>query len=171
MSNEYALDVAFSSATKAADDEAPMVAAFGFSSLLIGGTWSEDGQKAEKVAGGADFYFAAFDTAATAGTVFEIQIDFGKVGSATPFVNAKGEQIMSPIVASKDDGTLYFAGASENSPGCNVKGAKWLAGPYKLTSIKGSYECTVIAAVSEGGGIDKVFSVDPEIVVEGGGPD
>ena len=170
MANEYALDVAFSSDTVAADAETPMVPAFGFGSLLLGGTWSEDGQKVEKVDGGAAFYFAAFDTAPKAGAVLEMQFDFGIPGSRSPFVNKKGDPLLSPIVAGLGEG-LTFIGDSESSPGCNIIGAKWLAGPYTLTSLKGTYECTVTVALDDSGGNPKQFSVDPEIQVEGPGPD
>ena len=170
MATEYALDVAFSSTTNAADPANPMVPAFGFGSLLLGGTWSEDGQKAEQVAGGAGFYFAAFDTAAKPGTVSEMQFAFGEPGSESPFVDEKGKPIMSPIVVGEGEG-LTFVGENESSPGCNVIGAKWLAGPYTITEIKGAYECTVAANITDASGTNKQFSVDPEIVVEGGGAD
>jgi hypothetical protein len=170
MATEYALDVAFSSTTVAANPETPMVPAFGFGSLLMGGTWSEDGQKVEKVEGGAEFFFAAFDTAQKAGTVSQMQFDFGVPGSRTPFVNKKGDPLLSPIVVGVGEG-LTFVGDSERSPGCNVIGAKWLAGPYTITSLKGTYECTVTVDLEDSGGNPKEFSVDPEIQVEGPGPD
>jgi hypothetical protein len=168
MATEYALDVAFSSTTIAAHPETPMVPAFGFGSLLLGGTWSENGQKAERVASGAEFYFAAFDTAAKAGAVFEMQFDFGEPGRDSPFVDKKGNPLISPIVVTEGDG-LTFVGESESSPGCNVIGAKWLAGPYTITQVKGAYECTMTVNITDTGGAEKQFSVDPEIVVEGGG--
>src|SRR6185436_11251176 len=63
MTQKYAIDVAFSSATLAANRENPIAMAYGFASALLGGSWHENGQKVERVEGGTDFYFAIFDVA------------------------------------------------------------------------------------------------------------
>jgi len=161
MTLKYAIDVAFSSATLAANRENPIAMAYGFASAELGGSWHENGQKVERVEGGTEFYFAIFDVAEKPGTVVQVVIDF--TAGTTPFVDEK-----NPISVGEGSG-LQQIGLGV-SPGCNVVGYKWMAGPYTLINEKGTHEFTVSVSLLDSGGNLKEFNVDPEIQVEGPGP-
>jgi hypothetical protein len=158
---QFALDVAFSSATNPLDPTQPMFAiGYGFSQLPPGTHWKGDGQKAQQVQPGSRFYFAAFDTANGAQPVSRIEIHFKRADKKTPFIDTK-----SPIVL-KESNIFSQHG---HSAGCNVVGTMWLSPAYTVAYLgidPTAFECVVIVTVKNGNS----FQIDPEIVVEGGGP-
>ncbi|MGH9871232.1 MAG: hypothetical protein ACRD9S_02060 [Pyrinomonadaceae bacterium] len=157
---QFALDVAFSSATTPLDPTQPMFAiGYGFSQLPPGTHWQGDGQKAQKVLPGSQFYFAAFDIANGAQPVTQIEVRFKRGPKSTPFVNAQ-----NPIVLKQSN--LFTQHG--HSAGCNVVGTMWLSNPYTVEYVGAdptTFECVVIVTVKNGNS----FQIDPEIVVEGGG--
>jgi hypothetical protein len=156
MAQSTSLDVAFSSATQALQSKLSVFSmGFGFSEVNKDGTWKGDGQAAKKVEAGSSFYFTAFDTACCSAQKVEwIEIHFHSDG--TPFVNVE-----NPIIA----GSNQIASQHGHSAGCNVIGVYSLIGPYTVGTIDGEFRCTVKVQTKNG----VTYSVDPEIIVEGGG--
>lgn len=154
----YSLDVAFSSDTNY--DGQPIAMAYGF----VGSDDTDQGQTEETVQPGADFVFAVFDTAENPGTVTQIQIGFGE--GVTPFLDNNGNSVPNPITVA----TGLEGSEDETSIGCNVTGTRWDVGGLVVRSDipHGTpFECTVTVNVTDSEGNAKVFSVDPEIIVEG----
>ncbi len=154
----YSLDVAFSSATRSLPKTAgqPIFAmGYGFSKFP-GTIWQGKGQDTLTVPAGSLFYFTAFDTALEPQEVATFEVDFhcGK----TPFDST------GPIVVSGKG----IASQPGRSAGCNVIGLYSMIGPYtvaKETKTQ-TFKCTVKVTTKRRG---KIFQVDPEIQVDGGG--
>lgn len=167
----YSLDLAFSSQTQSIPSNAqqPIYSmGFGFSQLsgLPGSSWTEKGQAAEHVKRSCPFYFTVFDTApGNAQKVNQIAVDFG-TGDAggTPFVDSNHNPVLNPIVQEGNQ----IASQRGQSAGCNVVGTYSLIGPYYVSddiSDGTEFQCTVEVTTQN----NQVFSVDPEIIVEGDG--
>ena len=160
LPKNYSLDVAFSSATQALQSELSVFSmGFGFSEVNEDGTWRGDGQAAKKVDAGSNFYFTAFDTACCSSQKVEwLEIHFHS--EDTPFDNVE-----NPIIA----GSNQIASQHGHSAGCNVIGTYSLIGPYTVSEIgvkkSENFRCTVKVKTKN----DVTYSVDPEIIVEGGG--
>jgi hypothetical protein len=158
----YSLDLAFSSTTQALSADQPILAmAYGFSKLPEGLTWRGEGQKAEKVDWNSPFYFTVYDTApGKVERVSRIEIDFG---GDTPFLDSSQQPVKNPIVRTGYE----IASQHGHSAGCNVLGTYSLIGPYTVKTVLKSttFRCTVKVTTESG----QVFSIDPEIIVEGGG--
>jgi len=156
MAQSYSLDVAFSSATQALQSNLPIFSmGFGFSEVKEGGTWKGDGQAAKSVEPGSPFYFTAFDTACCHGQRVEwMEIHFHS--GSTPFVDVE-----DPIIA----GSNQITSQHGHSAGCNVIGVYSLIGPFTVAKEPGEFRCTVKVQTKNG----VTYSVDPEIIVEGGG--
>lgn len=162
----YSLDVAFSSATQplSSDPKQPVFAmGFGFSERPAGLTWQGEGQAAEKVKRYSSFYFTVFDTAqVNAQKVSKIEIDFNS--RFTPFLDGHEKPMTNPIITTGDE----IASQQGRSAGCNVLGTYSLIGPYTVDGEipdGTKYKCTVRVTAQNG----QVFSVDPEIIVQGDG--
>lgn len=155
LPKNYSLDVAFSSETQALQSAQSVFSmGFGFSEVNEDGTWRGDGQAAKKVDVGSNFYFTAFDTACCgAQKVDWIEVRFHS--DTTPFVNVE-----NPIVA----GSNQIASQHGHSAGCNVIGVYSLIGPFTVNKVLGEFTCTVKVQTRNG----VTYSVDPEIIVEGG---
>jgi len=159
MAKSYSLDVAFSSATQALQSGQPVFSmGFGFSEVNAGGTWRGDGQAAKTVEPGSNFYFTAFDTACCSAHKVEwIEIRFHH--EKTPF-----ENVENPIIV----GSSQIASQHGHSAGCNVLGVYSLIGPYIVSTMEvksETFNCTVRVLTKDG----VLYSVDPEIIVEGTG--
>ncbi|HEY6232947.1 MAG TPA: hypothetical protein VIW64_16915 [Pyrinomonadaceae bacterium] len=156
LPKNYSLDVAFSSETQALQSGQPVFSiGFGFSEVNEDGTWRGDGQAAKKVDVGSNFYFTAFDTACCNGKRVEwMEIHFHS--GRTPFVG-----IEDPIIA----GSNQIASQHGHSAGCNVIGVYSLIGPFTVAKEPGEFRCTVKVQTKN----NVTYSVDPEIIVEGGG--
>lgn len=162
MPNLFSLDVVFSSETQPYDISLPVVMAYGFS-VEVGTVWTGQGEEAESVETGSDFYFNAFDLAVSPGSTEGMEIYFA--GGKTPFVDGEGNSIPNPITV--DSKVLQYGGTADPSAGCNITGSRAYAGPYKLGTDIGTYTCTVGVTVVPSTGAPLNFSVDPEIIVEG----
>lgn len=138
---------------------------YGFSECPVGGSWQGEGQAAETVPQGSPFYFTAFDTApGNAQTVSKIEIDFHR--GVTPFWDSSQQPVPNPIVVSGNQ----IASQNGQSAGCNVVGMYSLIGPYTVAGNIGngtSFRCTAKVTAKN----NLVYSVDPEIIVDGGGVD
>ena len=157
LPKSYSLDVAFSSATQALQSGQPVFSmGFGFSEVNVGGTWRGDGQAAKTVEPGSNFYFTAFDTACCSAHKVEwIEIRFHQEN--TPF-----ENVENPIIV----GSSQIASQHGHSAGCNVLGVYSLIGPYIVANVEvksETFRCTVRVLTNNG----VLYSVDPEIIVEG----
>ena len=194
MSN-YSLDVVFNSATTALNTTPPNTGAppppiyamgYGFAMLPSGGTaWSDDGQQVETIPAQSTFYISVYDTAPSPSpvpTVSQISITFfdpdnpGVQWNYAPLVTT-GEKnmITNPTFGPPAGSDTDY---KQTSVGCNVKNAAvWWLGPYTVSLPEGlkvlTLACTVEVTVESDPGntdnITKVFSVDPEIQVDGGG--
>lgn len=183
MTAEYSLDVVFNSATTplTTGTPPPPIYAMGFGfAESPSGTWKEDGQQVELVPDGATFYFSVFDTApATRASVTGIDVTFTDpdnpdvVWPYSPLA-AKGATTNESNPISSPPSSPVVTGSS---PGCNVANAAvWRLGPYTVMLPAGlpflTLACTVQITVAVDPNDEsniKVFSVDPEIQVDGGG--
>ncbi|HKB68410.1 MAG TPA: hypothetical protein VKC61_21295 [Pyrinomonadaceae bacterium] len=157
LPKNYSLDVAFSSATQALQSgQSVFSMGFGFSEVNQDGSWRGDGQAAKKVDAGSNFYFTAFDTACCSAQKVEwIEIHFHSEN--TPF-----ENVENPIIV----GSSQIASQHGHSAGCNVLGVYSLIGPYIVSTVEvksETFRCTVRVLTKNG----VLYSVDPEIIVEG----
>jgi hypothetical protein len=154
----YSLDVAFSSATQPLTAEPILAMGYGFAELLPGELWKGTGQGAEKVSRESQVFFSIYDTAPETEPVTLITLHFP---DKSPFTNSEGQS--GTTIEVVPDGSQ-----PGQSVGCNVKGLAWIIGPYFVSDgIKDgtSYEITVSVKLQDG----RVFRVDPDIIVEGGG--
>lgn len=159
MAADYSLDVAFSSDTNYTAGD-PITMAYGF----VGTDGSDQGQTPGAIVPGNGFAFAVFDTAENPGTVTQIQISFGE--GVTPFVDNNGDAVPNPVTVT----TGLQSTEAQWSIGCNVTGARWVVGGFIVSShipADTPFECTMTVNVTDSAGNEKVFSVDPEIIVEG----
>lgn len=157
MANQFALDVALSSSAAPYQSTNPIAMAYGFTQ---GPPWGMgQGQGADKVKVNSGFYFNIFDTASPAATLTSIEISFPN--SSSPFDWSTR--------SFPTDGSLPTASSPANSSGCNLKNVtEWQFGPYSAAN-SGDFECTILVTVQRADGTTQQFSVDPEIIVEGGG--
>jgi hypothetical protein len=155
----YSLDVAFSSAAQPLSKKDPIFAmGFGFSELIPGDHWKGTGQGRETVPRTAHVFFSVYDTANQPETVTLITLHFP---GPSPFVNSGGNT--GTTIKVKPKGSQHG-----HSAGCNVVGLAWIIGPYVVSDAiedGAQYEVTVSVTLADG----RVFQVDPEIIVEGGG--
>ncbi|MBC8029685.1 MAG: hypothetical protein H7Z16_06205 [Pyrinomonadaceae bacterium] len=154
----YSLDVAFSSATRSLPKQGqqPIYAmGYGFSEFP-GRVWEGKGQSTLKVEPGSLFYFTAFDTADKPQKVTTFEVDFH--GGRNPFDSTGPIKVTGKGISSQPG----------QSAGCNVIGLYSIIGPYTVApeTKTQNFECTVKVTTTRKG---KIFQVDPEIQVEGGG--
>ena len=167
MSTNYSLDVAFSSTTRSIPNNSakPILAmGYGFSEQAPGGTWEEEGQGVLAVRAESPFFFTAFDTApGNAQTVTTFEVVFPHDNN--PFVDEHGHPIGTPASIRVTDNNIKSQPGQ--SAGCNVVGLYSMIGPYYIetSAIGSTITCTVKITLRNG----QVFSVDPEMQVEGGG--
>ena len=163
---EYSMDVAISSEAQPLDPSRPIAMSFGFAQGLPGSIWSGEGQKAEKVKQFSNVYFFIFDVASKPGSLVQVEIAFAsktKVGPTSPFDWTK--------MTIPTEGLMPLPVSDATSVGCNLKNVTgWQLGPYNAINA-GVYECTITANVVASDEVLKTFDVDPEVQVEGAGPD
>lgn len=155
----YSLDVAFSSATQALSNTDPILAmGFGFAELIPGEHWKGTGQGRETVPRTSQVFFSVYDTAPKPEPVSLITLHFPGL---SPFSNSAGNS--GTTIKVKPKGSQHG-----HSAGCNVVGLAWIIGPYIVSeniTDGATYDVTVSVTLKDG----RVFQVDPEIIVEGGG--
>lgn len=155
----YSLDVAFSSATQPLSNKDPILAmGFGFAELIPGQHWQGTGQGTETVPRTSQVFFSVFDTAPNPEIVTMVTIHFP---GPSPFLSAAGET--GTTISVKPKGSQHG-----HSAGCNVVGLMWIVGPFVVSGKikdKTKFEVTVSVTLKDG----RVFQVDPEIIVDGGG--
>lgn len=153
----YSLDVAFSSATKPLTAGPILAMGYGFAELVPGDPWKSNGQGTESVQRRSDVYFSVYDTATKPEKVTLITLHFP---GPSPFSNAEGAGVSIPVQPKGSQ--------PGQSVGCNVVGLAWIIGPYTVSdAIEDGAEYDVAVSVTLDDG--RVFRVDPEIIVEGGG--
>jgi hypothetical protein len=164
---------------------------FGFAESK-GSIWEEDGQRVEVVPVGVPFFFSVFDTAPKSkASVTNIEITF--FDPDNPHFVWPYSPLALPWEKTNQPNPLssppwYAVVSNQSSAGCNVSNAAvWRLGPYvvmlpKTTAVNALLDstntpsltlgCTVRITVlvdPKDPGSTKVFSVDPEIQVDGGG--
>jgi hypothetical protein len=154
---------------------------FGFSESGEGGIWKEEGQPVEVVPVGASFFVSVFDTAPKSqASVTNIVVTFFDPDNR--FVLWPYSPLGLPWEKGTQPNPLssqpwYAVMKGQNSPGCNVANASvWRLGPYVVRMPAGiptlRLGCTVQVTLlvdPKDPNSTKVFSVDPEIQVDGGG--
>lgn len=154
----YSLDVAFSSATQPLTGDPILAMGYGFAELLPGEPWKGSGQGTEKVPRESKVFFSVYDTAPEPEPVTLITLHFP---DKSPFTNSDAQS--GTTIEVVPDGSQ-----PGQSVGCNVEGLAWIIGPYIVSDAiedNTSYEITVSVTLQDG----RVFRVDPDIIVEGGG--
>lgn len=161
----HTLDVAFSSDAKPLHSGQPIAMAYGFAygpapnAVLI----TAAGQTKDTMNLYQQVYFKIFDTAQKAATVSKVSITFedNKSPFSWPSRSFPGDEDLPRYY-----NFLLGTDATAWSHGCNVIGRCWLCGPYQVVN-PGDFECTVWVWVKTANGEDKVFNVDPEMVIKG----
>lgn len=156
----HSLDVAFNSDTIPLHEDQPIAMAYGFTygaaDSLTGVT---AGQKKDTLKLNQQVYFKIFDTA-------QHPVD-RLTGLLIIFEDNKSPFSWSRAGFSSDQVPAVSIGAGAGlSHGCNVRGREWICGPYQAVN-PGDFECIVNVWVPMANGGNKVFDVDPEIIVEG----
>lgn len=161
MSNEYALDVAFKSTAIPVTSTNPIAMAYGFTEGPPGqsGWGMGQGQAPDKVQQNSGLHFSIFDTASPASTLTAIEISFSNNSSPFDWTTR----------SFPDEEPLPPSDNSATSSGCNLKNVTgWQVGPYTAQN-EGDFQCNILVTVQMSDQTTKQFSVDPEIIVEGGG--
>lgn len=159
----YCLDVAYASDVKTYDNS-DIAMAYGFAVLVPNAGWQPQGQAAEKVVTDDSFTFSIFDTASSPGTITQIEIIFL---NDNPFGWQENKKTF------KGDGVPAYK-PNMGSAGCNVTGAWWPLPTYTIATPpdkNATYTFSVKVSVTPAGtNSQKVFYVDPRIIVNGGNP-
>ncbi|MCA1619690.1 MAG: hypothetical protein LC795_10350 [Acidobacteria bacterium] len=173
------LEVAFSSDVTPAQPTQPVAMAYGYSDNSSGVN-SGKGQREETVWEGSSVYFLVFDTAASptysvsSVTISAANTRPGTGAANSPFTDAAwstGTVVATSSPTGPNGVQLSGPTSNVDSVGCNVVGKGWSCGPFTVGTFKGQrFEITINVLTSDSQSHQKTFSVDPEMVVDGGNP-
>lgn len=159
----HSLDVAFSSDATPVHPGQPIAMAYGFAYGATETSWVgvAAGQMKETMKQNQQVYFKIFDTAQKPATLTRVKITFEN--NKSPFSWSSRSFPEDEELPRRHN---PYIGGGDWSHGCNVIATEWHCGPYQAVKL-GDFECTIWVWVKMADGKEKVFNVDPEIIVEG----
>ena len=173
------LDVAFSSDATPANPSAPIAMAYGYTDNLLG-SFQGKGQMKETVAPNSLIAFFVFDTApsptfnVTSVTVSSVNKHPGQGKPSSPFTDSQWSTGTIVATGSSTGASNWVpltgpGPSTSQSTGCNVQARNWWLGNFNIGNFPGqSFELTVTVLTTDNNQHTKTFSVDPEMVVDGG---
>ena len=165
----HCLEVAFSSDSRPIHIQAPIAMAYGFAygaatDNSFGNSYSvATGQMKDTMKLNQQVYFKIFDTAQYAATLTKVLITFDD--NKSPF-SWSSRSFPGDEVLPRRSSIPEWVG-KDVSHGCNLWGTEWFCGPYQAVNL-GDFECTIWVWVKSHDFKDKVFNVDPEMIIKGG---
>jgi hypothetical protein len=173
------LDVSFSSDVTPNNTALPIAMAYGYTDNL-GGSFTGKGQTKETVAPQSTVYFEIFDTAPSptfnvvSATIAAVNKNPGTGRANSPFTDtawSTGTIVASASPTGPNGVALTGPNAGASSTGCNIKNSRnWACGPFTVGDYNGQrFEITITVLMQDSNQNQKTFTVDPEMVVDGGG--